>query len=273
MTQLRGRDMKFSVPASAGGSSTTPARATSHSTTVSAMALSNYWRAACANPIDVMLTILMIGVLFMVLDAGVHMPRVNRKIQLTIASIIMAFGGWLFTLSSYALPSAGMLLPGSDPKGKNKPLTSGHHVFGLCRHPQYAGLLALCLSICLISQSADRLFYTLILMIVLDKKADLEEHDMVKSHPEYARYLLQVPKFIPSLTALWSSVRGVRPAKNDEDEGASLLAHEGRSGSSSNVTAPPPPASLMNGSPNLLRGSPHKVRLMDAHSERFAIHG
>ena len=95
-----------------------------------------------------------------------------------------------------------MLLPGSDPKGKNKPLTSGHHVFGLCRHPQYAGLLALCLSICLISQSADRLFYTLILMIVLDKKADLEEHDMVKSHPEYARYLLQVPKFIPSLTAL-----------------------------------------------------------------------
>ena len=69
----------------------------------------------------------------------------------------------------------------------------------MCRHPQYAGLLALCLSVCLLSQSADRLFYTMLLMIVLDKKADLEEQRLSEEHPEYSTYLLRVPKFIPNV--------------------------------------------------------------------------
>lgn len=98
-----------------------------------------------------------------------------------------------------------MLLPGSDPR--RKPLTHNGG-FHLCRHPQYAGLVALCLSVCLFSQSSDRLFFTLILMLVLDKKADLEEQAIADSHPEYASYLLQVPKFIPNL---WP--KGCRPEK------------------------------------------------------------
>ena len=144
----------------------------------------------------------------------------------------MAFGGYLFTTSSYALPSAGIiLLPGSDPR--RKPLTSGHSVFGLCRHPQYAGLLALCLSICLVSQSADRLFYTLLLMIVLDKKADLEEMSMVETHPEYARYLLQVPKFMPNLTAVVRGSAGAQATDAAADDAATSLLHgAGRSSGS-----------------------------------------
>ena len=78
----------------------------------------------------------------------------------------------LFTQSTTTLPSGGMLLPTADPR--RKPLTEAGG-FHIVRHPQYAGLLALCLSVCLLSQSADRLFYTMLLMIVLDKKADLEE--------------------------------------------------------------------------------------------------
>ena len=145
----------------------------------------------------------------------------------------MAFGGYLFTTSSYALPSAGIiLLPGSDPR--RKPLTSGHSVFGLCRHPQYAGLFALCLSICLVSQSADRLFYTLLLMIVLDKKADLEEMSMVETHPEYARYLLQVPKFMPNLTAVVRGSAGAQATDAAADDAATSLLHgAGRSSGTS----------------------------------------
>ena len=60
----------------------------------------------------------------------------------------------LFTQSTTTLPSGGMLLPTADPR--RKPLTEagGFHI---------------------VRQSADRLFYTMLLMIVLDKKADLEE--------------------------------------------------------------------------------------------------
>ena len=36
-------------------------------------------------------------------------------------------------------------------------------------------------------------------MIVLDKKADLEEQAISEEHPEYASYLLRVPKFIPNV--------------------------------------------------------------------------
>ena len=90
-----------------------------------------------------------------------------------------------------------MMLPTADPR--RKPLTDAGG-FHLCRHPQYAGLLALCLSVCLLSQSADRLFYTMLLMIVLDKKADLEEQSISEEHPEYSKYLLRVPKFVPNVS-------------------------------------------------------------------------
>ena len=152
------------------------------------------------HPADVLLTVTYVVVLLCVVDAGVHIPVVPRALQICIASAAMLFGGFLFTCSCYALPSAGMVLPGSDPR--RKPLTSSHHVFGLCRHPQFAGLILLCFSICLISRSADRQFYTLLLILVLDKKADLEERAIVQDHPEYARYLLQTPKFIPNLSSL-----------------------------------------------------------------------
>ena len=36
---------------------------------------------------------------------------------------------------------------------------------------------------------------------MLDKKADREEMEMARLHPEYSAYLLSVPKFIPFLAA------------------------------------------------------------------------
>ena len=184
------------------------------------------WRSWLCS-IDFVLTVMMVIVLLCVIDAGIHMPHLGRPLQLVAATLLMAFGGcafalcmrptllsarekdshthaaasilgWsdLFAYSTQALPSMGMVLPGADPR--RKPLTT-EGGFGLCRHPQYAGLIALCLSICLLSQSADRLFYTLWLMLVLDKKADLEEQRLSEEHPEYSTYLLRVPKFIPNV--------------------------------------------------------------------------
>ena len=42
---------------------------------------------------DFVLTLLMLLMLFCVLDAGVHMPKLIRPIQLAIAAFLMAFGG------------------------------------------------------------------------------------------------------------------------------------------------------------------------------------
>lgn len=263
------------------------------------------------SPMDAALTAAMVIALKCVLDAGQTMPKLPRILQLIIASLLMAIGGYLFTCSSMALPSAGMLLPGSDPcvspnsvpsrdtsllrasagssltqaldsrvRRRRKPLTSGHHVYGICRHPQFSGLLALCLSMCLLSQSADRLFYTLVLMVVLDKKADLEEHAMVHDHPEYARYLLQVPKFMPNLAVLvglgggTSAAEGMAgaPSSASDDENASLLRAEQRNSNGGGATPrklPPGNRALLDQLAAEVTDSPsgRRPRLMDAHKE------
>ena len=72
-------------------------------------------------------------------------------------------------------------------------------VFALCRHPQYCGLGAFCLGLCLLSQATQSVVWTLVLVLVLDKKADLEEAELAKKFPDYAHYLLQTPKFLPGL--------------------------------------------------------------------------
>ena len=129
--------------------------------------------------------------------------------------------------------------------------------------------LLLCLSICLLSRSADRLFYTLLLMVVLDKKADLEEQAIVHEHPEYARYLLQVPKFVPNLGALVGRTPtphlDAAGAAADDDAGAPLLHGAARS------TTSLPPAErerlerLAADGAGARRVGSHPGRLMDAH--------
>ena len=154
-----------------------------------------------------------------------------------------------------------------------KPLTSKDHVYGICRHPQYSGLLALCLSVCLLSRSADRLFYTLVLMVVLDKKADLEEQAMVHAHPDYARYLLQVPKFVPNVSVLIAGSSAAHASMANAQSGADGEATESLlRGSHANVrrrTASAEVAHLEHLAALATAGSgcasPMHPRLMDAH--------
>ena len=165
---------------------------------------------------ETFLNVVLVGLVVCVVNGGIMVPPVPRGVQLLTATALMAAGGVLFTSATSVLPSGGMdFLPigGSDP-----PRLTRSGAFTLCRHPQYAGLLALSLAVCILARSADRLFFSLLLMLVLDKKADLEEQAMAKAHPEYASYLLAVPKFIPNILAFESATAGTA------DEHAPLLA-------------------------------------------------
>jgi len=151
---------------------------------------------AFETPGDFVLWLCVVPVVKCVLDARVPMPVAGRPIQLGLAALLVVAGGWMFTAAGIELPKMGVLpCEASLPA---KPLTTGQ-AFGLCRHPQYAGLISLCLGFCIFTRSADRLFWTLALMVLLDKKADLEEAALSRRHPEYASYMLAVPKFIPNV--------------------------------------------------------------------------
>eukprot|EP00977_Amphora_coffeiformis_P030016 scaffold44237_cov191-Amphora_coffeaeformis.AAC.2 len=62
------------------------------------------------------------------------------------------------------------------------------------RHPLYAGLLAACAGLALVSDSADRLVLTALLAYILDLKTDREEDDLCRSFPvAYPAYQKDVP--------------------------------------------------------------------------------
>lgn len=72
-------------------------------------------------------------------------------------------------------------------------------LFQYVRHPSYAGLLAACAGLSLLTGSAQRLVLTALLWYILDVKSDYEESELVNAFPgEYETYQNQVPqKFVP----------------------------------------------------------------------------
>lgn len=75
-------------------------------------------------------------------------------------------------------------------------------VYKHCRHPMYLGALAFSLGFAMLTLSVGRLFWVVILYIVLDAKADLEELHLVNfkhSGFDYSKYAKETPKFIPGL--------------------------------------------------------------------------
>jgi len=67
----------------------------------------------------------------------------------------------------------------------------------------YFGAVALCLGFSLLTASLGRLFWTVMLWLVLEAKADNEEAFMLKAYPGYKEYLATTPKFIPFVTAVF----------------------------------------------------------------------
>ena len=152
------------------------------------------------SPSDVALWLLVLVCLRGVVHPSGWLPPFPRALQLVLSGLLLAFGGLMFTRSG-RMTSAFDDLPGASWSSRRAPtprlLTSD--VFALCRHPQYCGLGAFCLGLCLLSQATQSVVWTLVLVLVLDKKADLEEAELAKKFPDYAHYLLQTPKFLPGL--------------------------------------------------------------------------
>ena len=67
------------------------------------------------------------------------------------------------------------------------------------RHPIYAGLLAICVGLSLLTNFIDRLVWTAVLYAVLDRKSDMEEAALEQRFPnDYPEYQYAVPnKFVP----------------------------------------------------------------------------
>jgi protein-S-isoprenylcysteine O-methyltransferase Ste14 len=72
-------------------------------------------------------------------------------------------------------------------------------IYGQLRHPMYAGLLATCAGLSIVTDSATRLLLTAGLIYLLDVKSNYEEEELVKKYPEdYAAYMKEVEgKFFP----------------------------------------------------------------------------
>jgi len=79
-------------------------------------------------------------------------------------------------------------------------------LYRIVRHPLYVGwLLAFW---CTPTMTVTHLFFAVITTAYILIAIQLEEHDLMKAHPEYARYREQVPMLVPGMSG-----RGVsRPA-------------------------------------------------------------
>ena len=83
-------------------------------------------------------------------------------------------------------------------------------VFALCRHRSTAAS-APSARLCLLSQATQAAVWTLVLVLVLDKKADLEEAELAKKFPDYAHYLLR-RREIPARAAAGGAARAAPSA-------------------------------------------------------------
>lgn len=74
-------------------------------------------------------------------------------------------------------------------------------LYEVVRHPLYGGLILVCVGVSLVTNSCDRLIFTLVLAALLGSKADREEEELSTLHPGlYLSYVGNTKqKFIPYL--------------------------------------------------------------------------
>mmetsp|Transcript_12014 Transcript_12014/g.30848 ORF Transcript_12014/g.30848 Transcript_12014/m.30848 type:complete len:251 (+) Transcript_12014:100-852(+) len=113
----------------------------------------------------------------------------------TAAGAASLLGGT--ALAGLALKDLGnSLSPLPKPRNGAKLVTSG--VYGYVRHPMYAGLLLLVLGIALTSGSSAKFMLFLSLLLLLDKKASLEETFLADEFgEEWTDYVIRVSKILP----------------------------------------------------------------------------
>lgn len=89
------------------------------------------------------------------------------------------------------------LTPLPKPREQHELVTSGMYEY--VRHPLYGCLIMIAGGVGVYTESSVRLLLTLLLILVLEKKAIVEEEYLVKRYPEYENYRERTKKFIPYL--------------------------------------------------------------------------
>ena len=139
--------------------------------------------------------VLGLGVL---VGGGDNIPILNTALTIILGPTLLLMGAAVLVLSIQELGAALSPWPTTVVTDKNDLVTDGV-LYGQVRHPIYAGLLACCVGLSLITDSATRLLLTAALWYALELKTEFEEEDLKTKFPvEYAKYQQTVPtKFVP----------------------------------------------------------------------------
>jgi protein-S-isoprenylcysteine O-methyltransferase Ste14 len=136
-------------------------------------------------------TIAQFALLACILGGGI--PILGDALMLLLGPGLLIAGAAVVLISFNDLGDA--LSPWPVPS-ENGIKTGG--LYSEMRHPMYAGSLAACAGLSIITGSATRLLLTAALLYMLDIKSDYEEKELVMKYPDYDKYQATVrSKFFP----------------------------------------------------------------------------
>jgi protein-S-isoprenylcysteine O-methyltransferase Ste14 len=140
-------------------------------------------------------TVTQVFLLFCILIGGV--PIVGDFLALVCGPVLVLAGSAILAVSVNDLGASNSPWPVPGPSSDG--LKTGG-LYAQFRHPVYAGLLAVCAGVSVITGSSARLLLTAALLYSLNVKADYEEGELMKKYPEYAAYKEEVPsRFFPKV--------------------------------------------------------------------------
>ncbi len=136
--------------------------------------------------------VLLLGIFFI---PGQYLGEPLTPILAIIGLVIGAIGLVLVAIAGRGLGHSFSVFP--------KPIKSGKFVnsgiYGLVRHPMYAGVILAALGWALFRTSLIALVLVLVLIIFFDRKAAKEEDWLAQQYPDYAEYRKRTRKLIPFL--------------------------------------------------------------------------
>src|SRR3989338_11539606 len=118
----------------------------------------------------------------------------NAIFKSPVISTVFAAGLLLGIWSLYNL-GLDTYTPFPEPKKEGKHVQGGAYKYA--RHPMYTAIMIIGLALLFSSPTLYSAIIYLVLLIVLDQKATVEEKYLEKMHPTYKAYALKVKKFIP----------------------------------------------------------------------------
>ncbi len=137
-------------------------------------------------------------ILFILVPAAPNKPSLPNGLLLKYpAAILMLLGAATLLAAAVQIQQVNALTPLHRPR-PDAGLTT-HGLYAILRHPIYAGVLILGLGTALFVGGWLNLVAWVLLAILLNLKANDEEHLLKQNHPAYKSYATTVPKFFPRI--------------------------------------------------------------------------